>query len=94
MRCLRCGYCCIEYDVMIVDNPELGPIDGNIIHKPSGQRCQHLIGNKAGEYSCAIHDKEWYNKTPCYDFGQIENSVNDPCRMGQYILSKGLEIRA
>ena len=93
MRCLRCGYCCIEYDVMIIDNPDLGDetISGrnetNVKHKPSGVRCQHLRGDKPGNYSCAIHHHDWYRKTPCFDHGQVEASPDDLCRMGEYILN-------
>lgn len=86
MKCLRCGYCCIMYDVMIIDNPELGIVEGNIIHKSTGQYCKHLVGTKIGEYACAIHDHPEYKNTPCYDYGQIEESVNTLCRMGVYQL--------
>lgn len=86
MKCLRCGHCCIEYDVIIVDNPDLGVKDGNIVHKPSGERCKHLVGGMPGEYSCAIHDKEWYPETPCFRHTQIESSPETPCRVGEWML--------
>lgn len=87
MICLRCGYCCNKYDVIIVDDPDKGPVEGNLKEKPSGQRCQHLRGDKPGEYSCAIHDRPWYKDTPCFAFTQIERG-NTPCRMGEYLLEK------
>jgi len=88
MKCLRCGNCCKTYLVMIIDKPELGLKEDNIIcHKGNGP-CKHLIGNKPGEYSCAVHNYPWYKKTPCFDYGQIEQSKDNPCRVGAYILNK------
>ena len=84
MKCLRCGYCCIKYDVMIVDKPKLGIKEGNVLHKPSGKKCQHLRGSK-GKYSCAIHNEKFFKKTPCASHGQIEHGDTN-CRMGDYIL--------
>ncbi len=85
MKCLRCGYCCINYDVIIIDDGKLPLSETNIKHKPSGVACQHLIGTKPGEYSCAIHDHPDYNQTPCFDFTQVERQDSD-CRMGVYQL--------
>lgn len=87
MICLRCGYCCINYDVIIVDKPELGIKTSNLKHKPSGIKCQHLIGDIPGQYSCAIHDQPWYEETPCFQHGQIETG-NTECRMGVYQLKR------
>lgn len=87
MKCLHCGHCCIHYDVIIVDDPKIGLVQGNLIHKPSGVKCQHLLGDKVGEYSCSIHNEPWYEETPCFEFGQIESNVNDLCRVGEHILS-------
>jgi len=70
-----------------VDNPDLGPVEGNLILKPDGP-CKHLVGDKPGEYSCALHDKKWYKETPCFQHGQIERQ-NSPCRMGKHLLEKG-----
>ena len=89
MKCLRCGHCCIEYLVVIVDDPNKGIVEGNLKEKKSGERCQHLRGDKPGEYSCAVHNRPWYKKTPCFEFTQIEASKNTPCRMGEYLLKKG-----
>ena len=88
MKCLRCGHCCINYDVIIVKDPSLGPIMGNLEHKPSGKRCPHLRGDIPGEFSCKIHDEPWYQETPCAQFSQIESSIDDPCRMGEYLLQR------
>jgi Fe-S-cluster containining protein len=93
MKCLRCGYCCINYDVIIVDNPKLGIVESNLKHKPSGIKCQHLIGNAPGKYSCTIHNEKWYKETPCFAFSQIESDINSPCRIGENVLKnlKGRE---
>ncbi len=87
MKCKRCGRCCIAYDVMIVDDPKQGYRLSNFKYKPAGEECQHLVGDKPGEYSCGVHDKSWYKKTPCYDFTQIEH-CNAECRIGVYTLQK------
>jgi hypothetical protein len=88
MKCIRCGYCCIHYDVIIVADPKLGIQEDNIHHKPSGVKCPHLTGDVPGEYTCAVHNEPWYKETPCYDFGQIEESENDICRIGKYFMEK------
>jgi len=88
MICKRCGYCCIHYTVVIVDKPELGLRDDNLIAKPSGVRCKHLVGTVPGKMFCALHDKPWYKKTPCFSHGQIEENKDTPCRLGVFILSQ------
>lgn len=85
MICLRCGYCCVHYDVIIVVDASLGIVDGNLAHKPAGERCPHLVGDTPGSYSCAIHDEPWYPETPCAAFTQIE-AGNTPCRIGAHVL--------
>ena len=83
MKCLRCGYCCMNLCVVIVRDPDRGIRRDNLtVHEGRGQRCPHLRGKKAGEYSCAVHDRGWYKRTPCFSHGQIERSVTDKCRMG------------
>ena len=92
MICLHCGYCCKSMIVVIVDDPEKGIIPDNLkVHEGTGKPCQHLKGNKAGEYSCSLHNKSWYEETPCFSHTQIENSPEDVCRMGEYILKKEME---
>lgn len=87
MKCLRCGYCCKNCLVVIVDDPEKGIESDNLkVHMGHNESCQHLVGNTPGEYSCVIHSKPWYKKTPCFFHGQIEQDVHDVCRMGEYIL--------
>ena len=88
MICLRCGYCCVSYDVIIVDDPGKGIRKDNLKYKPHGELCQHLQGDTPGNYACALHDYNWYKKTPCFSHGQIERSPSDHCRMGDYRLKK------
>jgi hypothetical protein len=88
MKCLRCGYCCVHLEVIIVDNPERGISEDNLIPKPTGERCKHLLGVEPGEFTCAIHDKEWYNETPCFKHTQIEKTPECDCRMGNYTLKQ------
>ena len=94
MICLRCGYCCKMLAVVIVDDPGKGLIKDNLIFYNGGveenKRCKHLKGEKPGEYSCAVHDKPWYKKTPCYSHGQIETSVDCKCRIGEHLLKDKL----
>ena len=86
MICLRCGYCCKQHTVVIVDDPKKGIREDNLVTREGGIPCQHLTGNESGEYSCAIHHYPWYKETPCFSHGQIERSPDDVCRMGEYIL--------
>ena len=86
MICLRCGYCCHNYAVRIVDDPKKGIEEGNTVFKFSdGKPCKHLAGDKPGEYSCAVHDEWWYKTTPCFEFNQAEEK-NSECRIGRFIL--------
>lgn len=88
MKCLRCGYCCIHYMVVIVDDPEKGIQEDNVkaIGMNGPERCKHLRGDKPGEFSCEIHDYDWYVETPCYQHTQIGKD-DEPCRIGQAVLS-------
>lgn len=83
MTCVRSGYCCIMYDVIIVDNPKKGIRKNNLIHKPTGIRCQHLKG-KSGEMICQIHEYPWYKRTPCFQYDQI-GEHGSLCRMGEFV---------
>lgn len=91
MICQRCGYCCIEYDVIIV-SPKVSHLkriqwnkDASFQHKPTGENCPHLSFERR-KAVCALHDKPWYGKTPCARHGQIEQSPKDKCRMGVHML--------
>ena len=77
--------------VVIVDDPDKAIEEGNLItHMGEGKPCKHLVGDVAGEFSCAIHDKSWYNETPCFSHGQIKTDVDDVCRLGEYFLKTHL----
>lgn len=82
MTCVRCGYCCTRLCVVIVVDPDKGPVYDNLraincLEEP----CPHLRGSGPGSYSCAVHDKEWYPETPCYQY-----CLEVPCRLGPYLL--------
>jgi len=84
MKCLRCGYCCKNYAVIIVDDPEKGIAEDNLIlHEGNGTPCKHLRGEE-GSYSCALHDYPWYKDTPCFAFTQVEQK-DSLCRIGVYM---------
>jgi hypothetical protein len=53
------------------------------------ERCPHLVGDVAGRYSCAVHDRWWYPETPCYQHTQIETHPDAVCRMGEFLLARG-----
>lgn len=89
MLCLRCGYCCHRYMVVIIDDPKKGLVEENfIVHEGNGP-CKHLRGKKPGEYECAVHNCSWYKRTPCFRHGQIEASNDCLCRIGEFIMKKG-----
>ena len=86
MICLRCGYCCTYTCVTIVDDPEKDLSQDNIVFRTGTEgKCKHLKGSGIGNYRCAVHHKEWYEETPCYDHTQIERR-NTNCRTGEHFL--------
>lgn len=87
MICLRCGYCCHRYAVIIVDNPEFGIREDNLTAHLGDGRCKHLRGFKVGEYFCRLHHYDWYKETPCASYGQVETG-NTECRMGRSIIDR------
>ena len=89
MICIRCGWCCINLCTVIVDNPELGPIEGNLVaNNGDGGRtsCKHLEKDKDGRYYCKIHNMPWYGETPCAKHTLVGKD-DMPCRMGVYQLA-------
>jgi hypothetical protein len=87
MICLRCGYCCHRLFVPIVKDVELGPVEGNLTSYLGDSRCPHLIGKIPGEYSCECRSKDWYEETPCFQYGQVE-ATNSPCRTGTHVMQQ------
>jgi len=77
MICLRCGQCCLELDISIV-NPRSILLNGTLdfedteamILKPAGNRCPHL-SFEGGQAVCIIHHLPCYQGTPCQLFEQI-----------------------
>lgn len=100
MICLRCGYCCIIHNVVIV-KPEvfkerqfkrLSQLTiSDFIVKGMGE-CPYLSWDSK-EASCQIHDEPWYKETPCFSHGQIETSPMDLCRIGDHLRKKGVNVR-
>jgi len=98
MECLRCGYCCCFYDVIII-SPDAIDASGNVDfnndrsyqHKPTGEQCPHLSWEN-DIASCGIHEHSWFRKTPCHAFTQIGDH-GAPCRMGFYIRGRCIDIR-
>jgi len=74
--------------VVVVDDPDkpISKRNMRVIGQNGPERCPHLRGNKPGEYLCAVHDRKWYKRTPCFRHGQIERSQDDVCRMGEHIM--------
>jgi hypothetical protein len=86
MKCLRCGYCCQALAVVIVVDPEKGPVEGNLEVRDGTEPCRHIKREEDGTYTCLIHHYPWFKDTPCGTHTQIERSPDDPCRMGAYLL--------
>ena len=88
MKCLRCGYCCKNLCVVVIKDPKLGlKEDNTFFHNGNGKPCIHLLGEKPGEYSCAIHNEKWYKETPCFAHDQVGHPDAN-CRTGEYMLKK------
>ena len=68
MDCLKCGYCCIWYDVIVPIDPDKGFVAGNLTHKPGGKMCHHNMPDG----TCAIHGRDYYKDMSCfhYDYGE------------------------
>lgn len=87
MKCFRCGYCCVMYDVIII-NPDYVSEDLKIenlpneafIHKPTGYQCPYLEWHNGNAF-CAIHHYEWYKELPCYS----HNFNTKKCMLGEYV---------
>jgi len=95
MICSRCGLCCINLDIFIINPRSIRP-DGTLdpgdpeamIRKPAGERCTHLAFT--GEVAlCAIHDHPCYRGTPCDRFETI-GPADGPCTLRGYLQSFGV----
>lgn len=96
MKCIRCGFCCVQFDVIIVKpehvndfDPDDFDQDHKLMHKKGGEICPHLKIDKENKITtCTVHNKLWYPGTPCdthYVFGDPEK----PCRVGEYCFQNG-----
>jgi hypothetical protein len=97
MLCLRCGRCCIDLDIFIINtlsilpdgsiNPEEADKanGGSMIFKPAGEVCPHLKADSRLAV-CTIHHLPCYRDSPCDRFDQIgpEDTV---CIMSGYFRS-------
>lgn len=86
MICLRCGFCCTEFTVPIVDDPSKGMTEGNMKIYRGDSRCPHLSGNKPGEFGCDLHGEKWYKDTPCFKHGHDDVLRDGTCRFGSYVM--------
>ena len=95
MICLRCGQCCLQLDIFII-NPRSIHSDGTLdyedleamIFKPAGKICPHL-SLESNQAVCMIHHLPCYQGTPCQEFEQI--GPNDyACVFSEYFKSAKL----
>lgn len=94
MACVRCGRCCFYLVVVVSDKYKdteelnLRDLKDDDFVCVDGVKtfCPHLTWDDHNDVAvCKIHDKKWFNQTPCYrhnnpEFGELIN-----CRIGPYI---------
>jgi|GEM_PF-4767758 len=88
MICLRCGYCCVAYDVTILKDFSKEPSESNSINKQNSKACPHLIRDPDDKLRtlCTQHDKKYFEDSPCDRHSQIERR-NTNCRTGDCVLN-------
>lgn len=99
MKCIRCGYCCISSDVIVV-SPEYTDLINDtdeieqhmLVHKPSYHQCPHLRFEENGITTCLIHHYPWYSDTPCAKHNTIFDDKRI-CNMGNYIFENNIDIK-
>lgn len=97
MICLRCGCCCTNLDVVIINPRSIRP-DGTVdpddrdcvIFKPAGRKCPHLAYREK-KTICTIHHLLCYEGTPCDQFEQF-GPANAVCMLGSYFKSIGSQM--
>lgn len=94
MICLRCGYCCIHSDVIIVKpeycDDELDPdalTEKMLMHKKHNEHCPHLSLD-GGIASCLIHHYKWFEHTPCHSHNN-DLFHNKKCTIGTDVVKYG-----
>jgi len=89
MICLRCGWCCINLEVVIpkegidFDNIDFD-IEDSWCMKHTGDVCPHLL-EQDGKAFCKLHHYPWFQDTPCGQYTQIGREDAE-CRMGRAIM--------
>jgi len=95
MTCIRCGNCCFYLNVTVSpkyidEDIDLNNIEDEKIITIDGisEFCPHLYWDDENNNAiCKIHDKKWYNQTPCYRHMNPEFENLGDCRIGPYIKS-------
>jgi len=73
-------------------NPQMD-LGEEVMHKPTGIACPHLeLSND--KYLCKVHHFEWFKDTPCFQYGQIEESEASLCRTGNYVVNTNEMMRS
>lgn len=83
MICLRCGYCCMRYSVVLPDGDYYDGL---------GNGCKFLTWD-GDQAVCTIHGHSFihgdityrWEETPCGQFTQIDKNPTDVCRIGKGI---------
>jgi hypothetical protein len=98
MSCVRCGKCC-SYLVAVVAPKHINKTNLNLseLHEEDdficcngteNMRCPYLCWDDEKDVAvCTIHDKEWFNQTPCYRHNNPACGDLFACRIGPYIRS-------
>ena len=87
MICQRCGNCCLTMFVVIRDRDTL-------ILNPADVLCPSVTW-EVTKATCAVHEEPWYNKSPCYVYGNhlvdpdFACKAGKPCGVGAMIQRKG-----
>ena len=103
MICLRCGFCCVRYAVIIVAPGKFDPdmtvaeIEAKygpeaFVAKDSDTPCPHLRAEQE-KASCAVRECKFYDETPCFQFCQIESTLASECRIGRAVLDGRIKFK-
>ena len=84
--CLRCGHCCKNNELFIIDKPNIGLRDDNIILKKEGERCKHLLGSKPGNYICMLYNETYFDNMPCIAVKGFNTDESDICPIGKEVI--------
>ena len=97
MFCYRCSHCCYWFMVTIVKEEYFDKIKTEndltmdaVEIKEERVWCKYLINN-LGKFVCTIHHYSWFKFTPCYQFTQMEENKDSPCRIGEWYRGEGIK---